>query len=408
MMKKFLKVTFICLVLVGLIASTFAEQNEAYAARSDTLGYYEEKLAEFKKQAQDNANAINMTQSQITNAKSEIERLKNETTTLTNEVNTLTEEIEKYKTQINEKLSQSKQILEYKQIANDRNLYIEYVFKADSITDLINRGYVIKELMEYNDKTIKELEQIIADNEKRQSEIDTRKKKIDETQEQLAKNVTALGEKKESLQSGGVNIQQQIKIYEEQVNMYKKLGCKSNDVIGVDCAVNSGTGVFRRPTTTGYITQEMYYTSSYTHRAVDIGSKKGTGEKIYPVANGRITSIYKDYYGALCLAIEHYNVNDGKYYTSLYVHMSSYAPGLKVGQNITSNQYIGYMGATGKAYGVHLHIEVIPCRLYNYADKNCSTWNSYVNFANNQIKKGFNIRKLINFPKGTYNSWSSR
>ena len=88
--------------------------------------------------------------------------------------------------------------------------------------------------------------------------------------------------------------------------------------------------------------------------------------------------------------------------------MSSYAPGLKVGQNISSNQYIGYMGDTGYAFGVHLHMEVIPCRLYNPSDSNCYSWNAYTNFAVKTIKNGFNLRQLINFPKGTYNSWSSR
>lgn len=407
MMKKILKYTFSILVVVGLLISSFTSVDVS-AANKETLGYYEQKLAQYKKEAEDNANAINMTQSQINSANAEIERLRNETTTLTDEVKKLTEEIETYEQQIKDKLSESKQVLEYMQLSNDRNVYLDYVFKADSITDLINRGYVVKELMEYNNKTISELEQIIEDNKTREEEIKVRKEKITSTQQQLEKNIVSLGEKKESLQTGGVDIKGQIKIYDELVTTYKKLGCKTNDVIGVDCAVTGGTGVFRRPTVTGYITQEQYYTKSYTHRAVDIGSKNGRREKIYPIADGKITSIFKDYYGALCVAIEHKNLLDGKTYTSLYVHLSSYAPGLKVGQNISSNQYIGYMGDTGYAFGVHLHMEVIPCRLYNPSDSNCYSWNAYTNFAVKTIKNGFNLRQLINFPKGTYNSWSSR
>ena len=144
------------------------------------------------------------------------------------------------------------------------------------------------------------------------------------------------------------------------------------------------------------------------HRAVDIGSKSGSKEKIYPIADGTITSIYTDTYGALCMTIEHRNLNDGKIYTSLYVHMSSYAPGLKVGQKISSDQYIGYMGATGKAYGIHLHLEVFPCRLYNPTDRNCYKWSVYDSYAQSLLKQGFGPRKLITVPKGTYNSWSSR
>ena len=88
--------------------------------------------------------------------------------------------------------------------------------------------------------------------------------------------------------------------------------------------------------------------------------------------------------------------------------MSSYAPGLSVGQKITSNQYIGYMGDTGYAFGVHLHMEVIPCRLYNSSDSNCYRWSAYDAYAKKVLREGYNLRNLISFPKGTYNSWSSR
>ncbi len=404
MMSKIVSRTIIVLLLLSFLLP-FIEPS---AANKNTLGYYEEKLAQYKREMQENRNAINRTQSEINDSKNQIERLKNETLSLTNEVKKLNDEIDKYQEDIKDKLVESKQILEYMQVSDDRNVYLDYVFKADSVTDLINRGYVVKELIDYNTKVVKELEQMVSDNEKRQKEIDQRKIKINETESKLADAVVSLGEKKESLSEGGVNIEKQIKIYEELVTMYKKKGCKTNDVIGVDCAVTGGSSVFRRPTKTGYITQESYYGASYSHRAVDIGSKNKTKEKIYPIADGTITSKYYDNYGALCLAIEHYNLKDRKYYTSLYVHMSSYAPGLYVGKKVTSEQYIGYMGNTGHSFGVHLHLELFPCRLYNPSDSNCYKWSVYDAYAKRLLKSGYNIRKLISFPKGTYNSWNTR
>lgn len=408
MMKRLLSTTISILIVVGLFVSSFVYPNGASAANRETLGYYEQKLAQYKKEAEDNLNAINLTQSQINNANSEISRLKKEHSTLTEEMKALTNEIEEYEKKITEKLKESRLVLEYMQLISDKNIYLDYVFKAKSLTDLINRKYLIKEIMEYNNKTVEALEQMINDNKKREEQIDIRQEKIKKTQEEIEKNVVKLGEKKNILQTGGVDIRSQIKIYDELVTAYKKLGCKTNDVIGVDCAVTGGTGVFRRPTNTGYVTQEQYYSESYTHRGIDIGSRNGRGEKIYPIADGTITTIFQDYYHALCVGIQHYNILDGKYYTSLYVHLSSYAPGLKVGQKVTTNQYIGYMGDTGNARGVHLHLEVIPCRLYNPADSNCYNWDHYTDFAVRTIKNGYNVRQLINFPKGTYNSWNSR
>lgn len=403
--KRFLVVS----IIVGLFYSSFSNVNNVYAANNVTLGYYEQQLANYKKKAEETRKAINKTESEIRSSEGRIENLKNETATLSNEIKKLNEEIENYKKSIEEKLSQSRQVLEYMQLSNDRNVYLDYVFKADSITDLINRSYTIQELMDYNNRTVGELEQIIKDNEKRQAEIDKRKEKIKQTQTELEHNIVSLGEEKAVLTTGGVDTASQIKMYEELVNAYKKRGCKTNDIIGVDCAVQGGTGIFRRPTTTGYITQEQYYNNANSyHRAVDIGSKNGRREKIYPIADGTIVAKYTDIYGALVLAIEHYNITDGKWYTSLYAHMSSYAPGLKIGNKVTSNQYIGYMGDTGYSFGIHLHMEVIPCRLNNPSDRNCYSLNAYLNYAPKVIRNGFNLRKLISFPKGLYNSWYSR
>lgn len=406
-MMKIIKKCLILTILIGLFSPMFAVPTEA--ARQNTLGYYEEKLAQYKKEAEENRKAINKTESEINYSRSQINKLKQEALDLTEEVNRLTDEIDSYNNKIKDKLLESKQLLEYLQLSGGKNVYLDYVFKAESVTDFINRSYTVKEIINYNTKTVNELEQMIKDNEKREEEIEKRKIAINQKEIDLEKNIVTLGEAKESLTAGGIDTDKQIKIYEDQVAMYKKQGCKTNDVIGVDCAVQGGTGVFRRPTKTGYVTQEAYFTStSKFHRALDIGSKNGRGEKIYPIADGVITSIYTDSYGALCLTIQHYNINDGKTYTSLYVHMSSYAPGLKEGNKITSEQYIGYMGDTGKAYGVHLHLEVYPCKLNDPTDRNCYKWSVYNAYAQSLLKQGYTPRKLISFPSGTYNSWNTR
>lgn len=406
-MMRIVKRTLAVLLVFGIFLSAYIDP--ASAAKKNTLGYYEEKLAEAKREYQETQNALNRTQNEIEYSKNQVEKLKQETIDLVEEVKRLNEEIEKYNDDIKTKIQESKELLEYLQLTDGKNVYLEYVFKADSVTDFINRSYTIKEIVNYNKKTVENLEQMVKDNQKRQEEIDKRQHDIAAKEEELGNSIVTLGEKKSSLTAGGVDAAKQIKIYEEYVNGYKKQGCKTNDVIGVDCAVQGGTGVFRRPTKTGYVTQEAYYTSpSKYHRALDIGSPNKEKEKIYPIADGVITSIYEDKWHALCLTIEHFNINDGKTYTSLYVHMSSYAPGLKVGNRITSEQYIGYMGMTGKATGVHLHIEVYPCRLYNQSDKNCYKWGAYDSFAIGMLKQGYGPRKLISFPSGKYNYWYSR
>ncbi len=153
---------------------------------------------------------------------------------------------------------------------------------------------------------------------------------------------------------------------------------------------------WRLPTEIGTITQYP----SYYHTAYDIISPRGYNEAIYPVYDGVISSIYYDYAGALIVTILH--DEDGRKYTSQYVHLSR-INNIHVGDNVTTNDVIGYMGASGIASGVHLHLTLIDCALYS--DGNCPSLNGFFNYSRRRLSEGYNgLGYHINMP----NSWNSR
>lgn len=153
------------------------------------------------------------------------------------------------------------------------------------------------------------------------------------------------------------------------------------------------------PCEIGTITSEV----TYSHYALDITSPRGTAEAIYPIANGVISGIYSDRAGAKIVTINH--TIDGKNYSSQYVHLSSYAPDLYVGKPVTINDYLGYMGRTGIATGVHLHLAVVDCSIFNPADNNCSTLNGFFRYGKQRLSQGFyGPYSVMNIP----HSWSSR
>lgn len=405
------KNVFVFLLIFAIIFQTYLPIK----ADAITLAEYEANVAKYKKEVEDNKKNLNLTQSEIDKANKQIEALKAETATLIDEVKVLHEEVEEYNDKIKDKLLQSKQIIEYMQLSNGENVYLEYVFKADSTSDLIYRTAVVKELVDYNNKAIDDMKQLISDNEAREKEIANRKVEIENKQQEMTKRLQSLGEAEKGYDDAILSNSKQLQMYEDMVTAYKKLGCKSSDVIGVDCANDGEAGIFRRPTKTGYITQEAYVrynsngTVSYIHRAVDIGSKNGRSEKIYPVANGRIVFKGHDNNNALIVAIEHYVSAENTWYTSMYAHLTSFAPNIEVGDYVTSDQYIGYMGDTGYSFGVHLHMEIFPCRMAHPGDPNCSgssPLSSFIEYGKRMMLKGYEgPRKLIYFPKGT---WTSR
>ncbi len=153
------------------------------------------------------------------------------------------------------------------------------------------------------------------------------------------------------------------------------------------------------PTNTGRISQYP----SYGHAAYDITSPNGQNEVIFPIANGTISSIYRDNYGALIVSVRH--EVDGRVYTSLYAHLSRYASDLYVGKPVTINDALGQMGTTGLSTGVHLHIVVADDCDFNRANFSCGANGNLFSYVKRRNREGFyGLGSVMNVP----GSWDSR
>ena len=376
-----------------------------------TIRILQEQLAAEQAKYDANQAALNLTQSEINAKNNNIQNLQSEMATISAEVEKLMAEIEKYKVNIKDKVIESRALIDQLQTNQGNNtLYYDYIFNAKSVSDMVYRTAVIKEIMEYNDKTVSTLNGMIADNEKREQEIADRKVEINNLQAQLQNELVSLGEERSSLTTGAIGIREQLEQISKTIKSYQKMGCKTDDVIGVDCAVAASSGVWRRPTTVGYVTQNAYFNSySSQHRALDISSPNQKNEKIYPVMDGTITGIYYENSngtGAKIVQMKHYIASERTYYTSLYVHLDRWSPDIYEGKYVSSNEYLGYMGNTGYSFGVHLHIELFPCVLYG--DQTCLTWSRYTDYAYSLLRQGYNPRSKIPVTNGLYNRWDYR
>jgi murein DD-endopeptidase MepM/ murein hydrolase activator NlpD len=87
------------------------------------------------------------------------------------------------------------------------------------------------------------------------------------------------------------------------------------------------------------------------HFGTDFAAPQGT--PIWAAADGKVTSVGRRGGAGNAVTLDH-----GGGLTTIYMHMSRYAKGLRVGQRISQKQVIGFVGMTGWATGPHLHFGV--------------------------------------------------
>jgi len=92
------------------------------------------------------------------------------------------------------------------------------------------------------------------------------------------------------------------------------------------------------------------------HVGVDIIASEG--KLLYAVVDGTISKQYWDQPGALAGNGLRLRQANGTYFT--YLHMLSFAPGIKVGTKVKAGDVIGFVGNTGSSATAHLHLEIHP------------------------------------------------
>jgi len=107
-----------------------------------------------------------------------------------------------------------------------------------------------------------------------------------------------------------------------------------------------GTGEFAWPT--NYRSISQYF--SRWHPAIDVPKFS----PIYAIDSGTVVAVHYsgwNYGYGKMVRIDH-----GNGYRSLYAHLSSIS--IQPGQKVNRGQTLGNMGASGRAYGTHLHLEI--------------------------------------------------
>ena len=79
-----------------------------------------------------------------------------------------------------------------------------------------------------------------------------------------------------------------------------------------------------------------------------------TGTEIYAAADGVVTGAGPNGRYGNWMQIDH----AGKV-TTVYGHLSAFAPGIEAGTRVSQGELVGFVGNTGRSTGAHLHFEIV-------------------------------------------------
>ena len=176
MKKKIVVLTIVLATIISLISLPIETKAKTIKQFEAEVNKYTAELNAVKsKMAKNDAD--------IAAIKKKIANLEQQMVDAQNEIERLQKEIEESEKEIERKSEESKSIIEYYQIANGTNAYLEYAFGAKDITDMIYRMSVVEQLTEYNDKVMKELEELIKNNKKKQQELGQKKVELTKRKE---------------------------------------------------------------------------------------------------------------------------------------------------------------------------------------------------------------------------------
>ena len=366
-----------------------------YKVDAKTLKDLKNELAAYEKEMSDVRNKTQLTKNEINNVNQRVRTIRTTIEKDQENIKKTEGEIVVLEEKALEKEEQIKDIISFLQISNSENAYMEYIFGAKTIEDLVLRSAVSEQMVAYNDDLIEDYNNTIVEYKEKNEELKTQINNLNSEQENLKTELVKLGDNLDAATEEMASVQSQIDAQKKLINYYQNtLGCKDDQDIN-KCGNIPFSGKMIRPLNSFSITSEFGYRVHPIskvwkfHSGMDLA---GGSTDVYAVAPGTVAGVsWKNSCGGTMLFV-HHNIN-GTYYTSTYMHL--YKVNVKVGDYVDQNTKIavtgGYKTLTpwdSCSTGRHLHLS-ISRGLYL---KEYTSWNTWT-------AKLINPRTMINFPK---------
>ena len=378
-----------------------------FATNARTLGELKKELASLKTKKANQEYAKKRTNNEIESARNNIYTSQNEITQNREKIENAKKEVEELNNEIASTKESIKRLINSYELLQGDNIYLEYIFQAESYADLVYRYEVVNQILGYNNSQIESWESKVTYNEQLQVDLAKQEEELNKKIASLESSIDSLGSDLEKISDITMDIQEQIDGINSLIKYYEGLGCKDNQDLN-ECVSVKGDTMFRKPLIKGTITSYFGYRidpirGSYRfHSGTDIGGN-AEGTNVYATANGVVGMIIDNTSKKICggRQVYIYHTINGKKYTSGYMHLLDIS--VKVGDKVTSETVIGHVGGGRKTQswescstGAHLHF-MLGYGWYGSTYSSYSTW----------ISNLFDAKKTLNLPN-KYTYWYSR
>jgi len=392
---------------MSVSAASSADLKSKLAGLKDKAGEISQKSNELENQIADNTNKTQTVVEKKANIDQQIE-------VTTEKITNLTQQIQEYNLLIAAKQEELDQAQAKEDTMNEeyklrlrtmeetgKVSYWSILFKARSVTDLLDRIDMIGEIAQSDQNMITEMKQVASQISDAKTEIQSSKTDMESAKSEQAELQTQLeSQRKEAdsliadLSAKGDQLKDVYATYDEMedeirkqiddvqkqyenalsdeaaaakiAEARKKAAAAAAKKRGSGASTSAITSGSVRPASSGFLyplpSGCAYVSDAYGYRyhpiygyykmhyGVDLACAAGT--PIYAAKSGTVTVATYGTANGYYVAINH---NDG--YSSVYAHMTNYV--VSVGQSVSQGDVIGYVGSTGWATGPHLHFEIL-------------------------------------------------
>ena len=367
-MKKILTIllTF-AVVLTTLSYPVFAASKSQNKSKinslEESINANEKKLASIKSDKNKQEDVKKLLEQQISDLQQQISVCNNEISDLKSKINEKESQIKKNEAVIESTKSTLKQRIRAIYMSGSASSEILIMLSSDNFGDyLTSRGLArsisskdksivdeINKAIDVIEKAKKEIEAQMAEQNQIKATLDSKNASLKQKQAQVNSVISSLSTNEAYLKKQNAQKQAEINRLTREIQSGMQSGNNQN--------VKYTGGAFAWPVPGYYgITSGYGYRWGSLHAGMDISSSGIYGARIVAAMDGvvMVSGWSTGGYGYY-VTINH-GYKDGKYYTTLYGHMSR--TGCSSGQSVKKGQTIGYVGSTGWSTGAHCHFEV--------------------------------------------------